>query len=149
MLRSYQVGSWCPLCRHHSKKSRWFLFQLWSQHEVVIHIKNLSKELTSHHTLNSRRSKPKHISHLSSEMADGRRPDGSYGPEYGPQPPDHDYALYRHMPSRGRDPWPLNHGVPTGTCSFPLFSFIDAFNWSSWSVSGSNASFPSIPNRLK
>uniref|UniRef100_I1QN46 RING-type E3 ubiquitin transferase n=1 Tax=Oryza glaberrima TaxID=4538 RepID=I1QN46_ORYGL len=40
----------------------------------------------------------------------GRRPDGSYGPEYGPQPPEHEYGLYHHWPSRGRAPWPLYHG---------------------------------------
>uniref|UniRef100_A0A0E0M042 RING-type E3 ubiquitin transferase n=1 Tax=Oryza punctata TaxID=4537 RepID=A0A0E0M042_ORYPU len=40
----------------------------------------------------------------------GRRPDGSYGPEYGPQPPEHEHGLYHHWPSRGRAPWPLYHG---------------------------------------
>ncbi|KAG8056485.1 hypothetical protein GUJ93_ZPchr0002g25757 [Zizania palustris] len=41
----------------------------------------------------------------------GRLPDGSYGPEYGPQPPEHEYAMYHHhRPSRGRAPWPLYHG---------------------------------------
>ncbi|XP_006660553.1 E3 ubiquitin-protein ligase SIRP1-like [Oryza brachyantha] len=40
----------------------------------------------------------------------GRRPDGSYGPEYGPQPLEQDHGLYHHWPSRGRAPWPLYHG---------------------------------------
>ncbi|KAF8743874.1 hypothetical protein HU200_013515 [Digitaria exilis] len=42
-------------------------------------------------------------------MTDGRRPDGSYGPEYGPLPPEHEYGLYRHLSSRRRAPWPLHH----------------------------------------
>ncbi|XP_062198575.1 E3 ubiquitin-protein ligase RDUF1-like [Phragmites australis] len=42
-------------------------------------------------------------------MTDGRRPDGSYGLEYGPLPPEHEYALHRHLPSRGRAPWPLHY----------------------------------------
>ncbi|KAF0914767.1 hypothetical protein E2562_031374 [Oryza meyeriana var. granulata] len=40
----------------------------------------------------------------------GRRPDGSYGPEYGPQPPEYEHGFYHHWPSRGRAPWPLYHG---------------------------------------
>ncbi|CAL5064779.1 unnamed protein product [Urochloa decumbens] len=43
-------------------------------------------------------------------MTDGRRPDGSYGPEYGPLPPEHEYAMYRHLSSRRGVPWPLHHG---------------------------------------
>ncbi|RCV11383.1 hypothetical protein SETIT_2G181600v2 [Setaria italica] len=43
-------------------------------------------------------------------MTDSRRPDGSYGPEYGPLPPEHEYAMYRHLSSRRRAPWPLQHG---------------------------------------
>ncbi|RLM85467.1 uncharacterized protein C2845_PM04G15010 [Panicum miliaceum] len=43
-------------------------------------------------------------------MKDRRRPDGSYGPEYGPLPPEHEYAMYRHLSSRRRAPWPLQHG---------------------------------------
>ncbi|KAL6846295.1 hypothetical protein ACP4OV_023743 [Aristida adscensionis] len=43
-------------------------------------------------------------------MTDGRRPDGSYGPEYGPLPPEHEYGLYHHLPYRGRAPWSLHHG---------------------------------------
>ncbi|XP_066390133.1 uncharacterized protein [Miscanthus floridulus] len=48
----------------------------------------------------------------SSEMTDGRRPDGSYGPEYGPVPRELEYALYHQLPSRSRrrSPWPLHHG---------------------------------------
>ncbi|CAN6224181.1 unnamed protein product [Urochloa humidicola] len=43
-------------------------------------------------------------------MTDGRRSDGSYGPEYGPLPPEHEYAMYRHLSSRRRAPWPLHYG---------------------------------------
>ncbi|KAL6599280.1 hypothetical protein ACP70R_045774 [Stipagrostis hirtigluma subsp. patula] len=43
-------------------------------------------------------------------MTDGRRWDGSYGPEYGPLPPEYEYGRYHHLASRGRVPWPLHHG---------------------------------------
>ncbi|KAJ1289357.1 hypothetical protein BS78_02G158100 [Paspalum vaginatum] len=54
-------------------------------------------------------------------MADGRRPDGSYGPEYGPLPPELEYAMYHQWPSRGRVPRPLHHGDYSGRLWEPGF----------------------------
>jgi len=55
---------------------------------------------------------------VGSEMTDRRRPDGSYGPEYGPLPPEHEYAMYRHLSSR-RTPWLLHHGDGVATVDLP------------------------------
>ncbi|NP_001288484.1 RING finger protein 165 [Zea mays] len=49
---------------------------------------------------------------MGDEMSDGRRADGSYGPEYGPVPREFQHAWYPQLPSRTRrrSPWPLHHG---------------------------------------
>ncbi|WVZ64672.1 hypothetical protein U9M48_014162 [Paspalum notatum var. saurae] len=54
-------------------------------------------------------------------MADGRRPDGSYGPEYGPLPPELEYAMYHQLPSRGRVHRPLHRGDYSGRLWEPGF----------------------------
>lgn len=102
-----------PLSEGSTSKAQDSWFHLESQQGLLA---MYIKELISSQPRYSHRRKPRRLSTVAgNEMTDRRRPDGSYGPEYGPLPPEHEYALHRHLSSRRRAPWPLHHmeGVTT------------------------------------